>query len=198
MKKKILFVVVCFLVLLGVTTGCDLKKTSEQKSDEKTESKSKGKCDVFECIERLDANNTLEEINEVIGFEGELTSDEEKYKVYTWELTEDTSIKVQFTYIVSAITNETTTRATISANFPGKMIPKTADFSKWNEIKTKLDNKESLTYDEFVKLVGGTEGKMKQKTQDSVSYTWYNAENGYLTATFDIETKKCTMATGRF
>lgn len=150
---------------------------------------SKGNYDVFGCIEKLDANNTLEEMNEIIGFEGELSSDEESYKVYDWELNEETSITVQF------FTKNGGSK--ISANYPNKMITKAADFSRWEEIKEKI-NDQSLTYEEFVEMVGGVEGTMDAKTTTQITYKWLNAERNYLSAYFSIETGKCEMATGRF
>ena len=150
---------------------------------------SKGNCSVFECIEKLGGKMTLAEMNDIMGFEGELVSDEESYKVYSWELTEDTSIRSQF--MLGSNT------ATISANYPSSAVPKTADFSRWTEIQSKLKSGEALYYDEFVEIIGGTQGVMKQKTEYNVTYEWENAEGGYLSGYFNYE-GKCTMATGRF
>lgn len=191
MKKSILVGVLCAILALTMfsLTGCG---GNEEGSNNQTvaEEKSKGNYDVFGCIEKLDATMTLEEMNKVIGFEGELTSDEERYQVYKWDLTDDTSITSQF--------HTTTNTATISANFPNSMITEKADFSKWDEIKSKLNKREEITYDQFVEYVGGVQGKMDQKTSSSITYKWLNNEGGYLSAYFDTKTGKCTMATGRF
>ena len=177
--KKIVLIMVSMLII----TGCGKKETAPVQ-------KSKGKCTVFECIDQLNNKNTIEEMNNIIGFEGELKSETEKYKVYQWNLTDDTSITSQFMLDYDT--------ATISANYPSSMVSNKADFSKWNEIKSRLSKREEITYDEFVKMVGGVQGMMKQKDSTSTSYVWYNSEGGYLTAYFNSETGKCTMATGRF
>lgn len=183
MKKKILSLTLVAFLVLGLT-GCG---NSDKPS---TGEKSKGKCDVFECMEKLESSQTLEEMNQIIGFEGELKREADDYKVYEWELSENTSINVQF-----MLKNNT---ATISSNYLTTMAPQKSDFSKWDEIKSKLNKKEEISYDEFVKLVGGVQGTIKQKTKTSISYSWYNADGGYLTAYFSTETGNCTMTSGRF
>jgi hypothetical protein len=183
MKKKLLSFALAAFLVLGLT-GCgssDAPSTGE---------KSKGKCDVFECMEKLEPSQSLEEMNKIIGFEGELQRETSDYKVYDWNLSENTSISVQF--MLKSNTS------TISANYLTTMAPQKSDFSKWDEIKSKLNKKETITYDEFVKLVGGVQGTIKQKTKTSTSYSWYNADGGYLTAYFSTDTGKCTMASGRF
>lgn len=189
MKNKVLTLLLCGVLALTMfaITGCGEKVENEQKIEEV---QSKGKYDVFGCMEKLDATMTLEQMNEVIGFEGEKTSETDSYTVYKWELTDDTGITSQF--------HTKYNTATISANYPNKMITEKADFSKWDEIKSKLNKREEITYDEFVKLVGGVQGKMDQKTSTSTTYKWLNNEGGYLSAYFDVKTNKCTMATGRF
>ena len=182
MKKKLMSLMLAAALTISIT-GCGSKT-------EETKEKSKGKCEVFECMEKLDSKNTLEQMNETIGFEGKLESETEDYKVYVWDLSEKTSIKSQFMLKYDT--------ATISATYPTEIAPNKADFSKWDEIKSKLDKKETITYDEFVKLVGGDKGVLKQKTSSSLSYSWYNKDGGFLTAYFNAETGKCTMATGRF
>lgn len=187
-NKVIASIFLCMAIIL--ITGCGNNVAKNNGDSKETVQKSKGKCDVFSCIKKIDADDTVEEMNKIIGFEGELTEDKETYKVYSWDLTDDTSITSQF-----HLNNNT---ATITANYPNSLITKKADFSKWDEIKAKLNNRETVTYDEFVKLVGGVEGAMQQKTSRSISYKWLNANGGYLSAYFDIDSKKCTMATGRF
>lgn len=195
MKKKILLGLMCFVLLLTLTTGCGNKSENDKTSSGSNESeKTKGKCSIFECMEKLDAKDTVEEMNEKIGFEGELTSDTEKYKVYNWELSNDTSITVQFN--VSVIDNSIS--AVIDADYPLNSVSKKADFTKYDEIKDAIENGDSLTYDEFVKMVGGVKGVVDKKTASSITYYWQNSKGGYLNAYFDVKTGKCTMATGRF
>lgn len=194
MKKRIVTIALCAVLLSSmlVLTGCGIKDGGivHDITNAVEQKKSKGNYDVFGCIEKLSAENTLEEMNNIIGFEGTLTSDTDSYKVYKWELTDDTSITSQF--------HSSTKTATISANFPNSMVSKKADFSKWSEIKSKLNKREEITYKQFVEYVGGVEGTMTQKSSSSITYKWLNSDGGYLSAYFDAKTGKCTMATGRF
>ncbi|MBR6965127.1 hypothetical protein IKH83_02330 [Candidatus Saccharibacteria bacterium] len=192
-NKKIITAAVALVVMVaaGVTTFFIVKGNNGGNGDsgQSGQEASKGNCSVFECIEKLNSKMTLAEMNDIMGFEGELVTDEESYKTYSWELTEDTSIRSQF------MTSYNT--ATISANYPSSAVPKTSDFSRWTEIQSKLRGGEDLYYDEFVELVGGTQGVMKQKSSSSVTYEWENADGGYLSGYFNDD-GKCTMATGRF
>ena len=180
MKKLQKLLVVA--VLVGLLTACG--KGSEPTAE------TKGKCNVFECIKQLSVTATLEDINKTIGLDGEQSYDSDYSTTYTWELSDDTDIEASI--------SKSDNKVTYKISYPTKAIGKRADFSKWDEIKSKLNSKEGLTYDEFVKLVGGVEGVLSGKSSSSLTYNWYNKDGGYLFGYFDAETKKCTLASGRF
>lgn len=183
--KKILKSTIFMFAILLVLTGCGNNSTTI-----KTKEKSKGKCDVVECINKLDAKMSYEDINKVIGFKGKLSSEDEDYKVYDWDLTDDTSISAQFML--------ETGNVVIDASFPDSLITKKADFSKYDQIKTKINNGETITYNEVVKLFGNVEGILTKIDSDTSTYKWVNKDGGYLSGYFDTKTKKCTMVTGAF
>ena len=82
MKKiKALLVVT---MLAGLLTACG--KGNEPKIE------TKGKCNAFECIKKLSVTNTLEEINDTIGFNGEQTNESDYSTTYSWKLSDDSSI----------------------------------------------------------------------------------------------------------
>lgn len=176
-------------VFYFVTNKSDNGDKGSNSSESSQEEKIKGKCTVFECMKQLNAKMTLEEVTEVMGFEGEKKSETDSYTVYNWDISEKTGISVQFHTKYGT--------STITANYPNSMASNKADFSKWSEIKAKLNTKESLTYDEFVEMVGGVEGTISKITDSDTSYSWYNSEGGYLSAYFNKD-GKCKMATGRF
>lgn len=177
MKKNILKVVFAFVLVVSLT-GCGKEKKIE----------TNGKCNVFECMNLISIDNTLEEINNIVGLEGKLT--DEQHKIYTYELSDETSLKVDF--------DDNDKITTIEIDYPNKLITKRANFSKWDEINKKLKTTDSLTYDEFVRLVGNVEGTLEKKGTTSLHYKWLDANGGYLFAYFNSETKKCTLASGRF
>ena len=180
MLKKILFSFIGAFMILGLV-GCG-SNTSGDSTTAKVDTK--GKCDVFECIKLIDINDNYSEVVSKIGFEGELKSENHYY----WELSEDTSIDITFGKYGS----------TVAINYPNKLSIKRADFSKWDEIKSKVDSKEGLTYNELVSLVGGVEGTLDRKYGTSVTYKWLNADGGYLSASFDTDDMKCSFVNGWF
>lgn len=167
-------------------------KATESKEKETTEQEAKGNYDVFECIQKINPDNTLAEMNEIIGFEGgDISDGSSSDKVYYWQLTEDTGVRVQFF--------EQSGNARIDIDFKNKSIANAKnDFSKFDEIKEKLNAGEALTYDEFVEIIGGVEGVLETKTAYDYSYTWVDENGGYLTAQFDAETMECKAASGMF
>ena len=196
MKKKILSILIVGILVIGLT-GCGNNKTTNNQDSNKTTNettqKSKGNCDVFECIKKLKVETTYEEINEIIGFDGDLVDESKEGAVSTYKkLTDETSIVVR----LDEFKGKTT--AQISAEFPDKMIKNDkVDFSKVDELKTKINSTEGLYYDEFVKLVGGVEGTLDSVTTFSHKHLGVNSNGGTLHATFD-ENGKCTIFNGVF
>ena len=202
MKKKTFLTFVCMIALLFAITGCGAEESESNgnnSSNSSTAAESKAKCgDVLQCMEKLDVNSELDDMNEVMGFEAKEKSSTDDYKIYEWDLTDDTSIEVMFNYYTSVITNETTVSAKFTANYPWDTVPNKADFSKWDEIEERLNSDEGLSYSEFVELVGGVEGTIDFKSDDEIGYSWHNSEGNYLNARVDPETNEILWATGRF
>ena len=200
MKKRTFLTFVCMIAVLFAITGCGAEKSeSNGNNSSSTAVESKAKCgDVLQCMEKLDVNSELDDMNEVMGFEAKEKSSTDDYKIYEWDLTDDTSIEVMFHYYTSVINNETTVSAKFTANYPWDTVPNKADFSKWDEIEEKLNSDEGLSYSEFVELVGGVEGIIDSKSDDEIGYSWHNSEGNYLKAKVDPETNEILLATGRF
>lgn len=180
MLKKILFSFTSVFMIFGLV-GC-----GSSNDDTTAKVDTKGKCDVFECIEIINTDDSYEQVVSKIGFEGEYTgTDTERYY---WELSEDTGIEIYFF----------DSGSTISIDFPNNLISKRANFSKWDEIESKVDSKDGLTYDELVNLLGNVQGVLTDKKSHSVTYKWLDADGGYISAIFDSDTMKCTWISGWF
>ena len=186
MKKKI-FVGILSLMLVFTVTGCTPKSIVNKTTGKEVSKKQiKGNCEALECIKKLKSENTVDEINKVIGFEGTLT--DEKNKIYTWEITSDE--KVTASYYSSD-------KATIEATYKNEELKNSkVDFSKYDEIQTALKSGSSLTYDEFCKKVNA-EGVLYSISSYSKKYVWVNKNGEYLTGTFSNTTNKCTFVIGR-
>lgn len=181
MKKKLSTILFCGIIILGVT-GC----TNDTKLDEKTKEEDivKGKCVVTECIKQLDTSNTIEEMNDIIGFEATKSEYSEEH---TWKLSKNNSITLKYAGD-SPILQATIDKESIK-NENVKLLSS-------SELKEKLSNG-SFTYNELVKMLDGIEGVLESKTKNSVGYIWVDKNNRTLGATFNNKSGKCTVASIR-
>lgn len=197
-SKKCLYIVLAVIVVLGVG-GLLIWGLQKSDTDSREPIGATASCgDVFQCIDKLDPSSSLEEMNDLIGSEAELVKETNDSKTYKWTLADDTTIEARFTTYDSAVSDESKTFVTFNINYPENLVAHDADLSHWDEIKTRMNNEDGITYDQIVELVGGTDGTIVEKSQGSKKYQWFNSDGGYLNASFDDETSKCTFATGRF
>lgn len=186
MKKILLFLVVA--VCAVTLTGCGKSSSEAGSSSSSKEITSKGNCNVFECIEKTTGKDTLEDMNKLIGFEGTVLREGTGWKTYKWELNDTDSVETTF-YSTSTATK---------INFKDDRIKNNkVDFSKYNELKKALNNRESVSYDKVKELFGGQDGTLVEKDNSSVKYRWVNSEGGYLNVSFNADKTKCTMVMGR-
>jgi hypothetical protein len=80
-------------MVLFLVTGCDLLKKNEvetkTKEEPKIEEKSKGKCKILDCIKKIPTDASYEDVNKIIGFEGETYLEGTGWKSYKWNLNDD-------------------------------------------------------------------------------------------------------------
>lgn len=166
-----IFCAICFV------TGC-----SEEKLDEKPKEETKGICTVTECIKKIEATNTKEEINKIIGFEGETS---EYSGEVTWKLDSKNWITlkpgsssqiIQATIDKESIKNDNVTLPT------------------QKELQELLNK--GVTYEELVEKFGA-EGTINSKTNESVGYVWVDKNGQRLSATINNKSGKCTVASYR-
>ena len=187
MKNKVLskgIVLAIILVLSLALSGCDLNKKigqNEENVDNAEEAKQKNFL-AFEYIEKIKPENTVEEINKIIGSNGELT--DEKYNKYTWKITDD--VEITATYYSSKT-------ATIKIDIDKKFLKDNrADLSCAKDIKSQVNSKDGIKYDDFVSKIG-TKGYLIEKSSSSVGYIWVNEDGGYIKGTFSVSSGKCTF-----
>ena len=185
--------ILSLVVALVLIVGCGSKN---EEGSTKSGSKSKGNCEVFECVKKINAEGTIADVNKVIGFEGEVTSESDansiyKWKVYKWALTDDTAIEIRH--------NENLNTLSIEAIFPTSMIKtKTIDFSNVKTEMKAINSKDGLKYADVVKILGGVEGTLTKKDKDTLTYEWYSKDRGSMTARFSTTSGKCTSYNGLF
>ena len=186
--KKVLGIAVIALAVVTLT-GCSLTPSKSNGSNTPVEKPAKGNCNVFDCIKKLDIKDDLAKVNKVMGFEGELVREGNGYNTYKWVINEDKDEKVEATFYSSS--------TTISISFKDEAIKNAkVDFSKFDEIKKAMNNKETVTYDD-VKAKFGADGVLVEKSSFSNKYRWVNAKGGYMNASFGLTSGACSMIMGR-
>ena len=180
MMKKILLSLITFFYGLCFVTGC-----TEEKLDEKSKDDVKANCSIMECMKKIEATNTIEEINDIIGFES--TTDAMIGSDPIWKFDSKNWISFE-TYSDDDITIQATIDKESIKNDKIK-LPLSSDLQK------DL-NDGSFTYEEFVEKVGG-EGTLTTISKGSLSYTWVDKTGQRLGATFNNESGKCTVASYR-
>lgn len=184
MKKGFKIFAIAIVMMLCLT-GCGNNDNSGAGSTSGGSSKIKGNCHATECIKQIKVENTVEEINKIIGFEGELT--DEQYDIYYWQISEDEGIKVAY---------YNSERGTITADFDRDSIANSkVDFSRYSELQPKI--KEGITYNDFKSYIGNVDGVITEKSSLSTKYTWVSSDGSYLTGSFSNSSNKCTFASGR-
>lgn len=180
MKRKVVMFV-SGILLMGFLTGCGTAKDDNQNEAIK---KTKGKCSVLECIKQIKPENTVEEINKIIGFDGELT--DEQYGQYYWKLSDETGIEVSY---------YSGDKGTIVADVDREYLKNNkVDLSRYDELKTKVNS--GITYDDFITYVGNVDGIITEKSAYIIKYTWVASNDDYLNASFSTSTNKCSFVTG--
>ena len=174
LKRNLIYVALTIFTI-EFAVGCS-KAKQEEKNDDAIE-EAKGKCQVTECIKQLDTSNSIEEINEIIGFEGTKSEYSEEY---TWKLSDKTSITLKYAGDSPIL------QATIDKE---SIMNDEVKFPLSSELQEMLNNG-SFTYEELVSKLGGIEGTLSGKTSGSVSYMWVDKHNQILSATFNNESNK--------
>lgn len=187
-KSKLLIGIMCLVLGVTLVTGCG--KTNTKKNNEKTnttteeKSKLKAKCSAVECIKKIDIENTVEEVNKIIGVDGVLTDKEHNF--YEYDLGNDEKITLKY---------YSGTKATVVADFNrDDVADKKVDLSNLTDLKSKVSS--GITYDEFKAEIGNTDGVLFEKSSISNRYMWVSTKGGYVKASFGVTSNKCTFFSG--
>lgn len=193
MKKTISKIGLLALILCLVfsLSGCgskdnDSNKDSKNNSSENSTESSKEDLKVFEYMDKIKPENTVEEINSIIGSDGELV--DEKYNKYTWKITDDTTLTATY---YSAKT------ATITIDIDDDLLKDDkTDLSNSSNLKSEINSANGVKYEDMVSKFG-TNGYMVEKRSSGTSYMWVNKDGGYIKANFSNGSGKCTSFFGR-
>lgn len=185
MKKKLLTILLGSALILGMATGCTTEKSTNGDADKQVEEQAKGNCKVEECINQIEPKMKLEEVNELIGFEGEKKEDSD---TYVWQLTKKTKIEVEYKDGLGSI------KATYDKDEISNDDLKLATF---HEILGDMNKNKAYTYEEIVEKLGGIEGHLESKlTSGSKMYKWVK-DGQTFRVTFDGKTGKSSISSLR-
>lgn len=175
--KKIIYEFLITMTLVGCS-----KNSTTTNIDKKLETN--GNCTAVECIEKISIDNTVDEINKIIGIDGKLT--DEKYNKYYWELSVDTGIEVSY---------YSGKKGTIKVDIEKDLLAnKNIDFSKYEELQSKV--KSGISYNDFIKYLGNTNGVLIEKSGITNKYIWVSKDGSYLNASFSNSSGECTFVSG--
>ena len=189
MKNVLKTIGVLSLAIL-LFAGCEKKINN---SDKNATSASRGNCTLFECMGQIEATNTIAQINDVIGFEAKIKEESgadatSKWILYSWELTDNTSIEARH--------YENSDTVYLEAIYPRDLIKnEKVDLSQANDMKSKINQEGGLMYDEVKSMLGNVDGVLVKKDSYSNTYIWANTTGGSITAHFNKD-GKCTLFTG--
>ena len=178
--KNLMLGFITILCALCFVTGC-----SKENLDEKEEEKVKGNCSIIECMKKITATNTVEEINDIIGFESTIDAMIGSDPIWKFDSKNWISFK---TYGNDNITIQATIDKESIKN-DNLHIPSSS------ALQEDLNNG-SFTYEELVEKVGG-DGILTNISNGSLGYTWVDKTGQKLGATFNNESGKCTVASYR-
>ncbi len=189
MKNKVIVIAIAiiFIVVMGILGILYLGEQENNKNisqDTNVNTEVKGNYDAIEAMKHIETSNTIEELNNIIGFEAEKSDYSEEY---TWKLDNKNSIVLKYAGDSPII------QANIDKS---KIINEEVKFPAISELRELLNNG-SFTYEELVSKLDGIEGVLAGKTTTSKSYMWVNKNEQILYATFNNESGKCTIASIR-
>lgn len=176
---KLFITAILFIFILFLLTGCSSKNDSIG-----SENKLKAKCSALECIKKIKVENTVEEVNKIVGVEAKLYDKDNKF--YRYDLDNGETITLKY---------YSGDKATIIASYNKKKIAnRKVDLSDLNSLKKKVSS--SITYDEFKQQIGGVDGTLIEKSKLTNKYVWVSKRGGNITAIFRNKDNKCLFFSG--
>lgn len=170
-------------MILGFT-GCAEQKENDS-SNTNVQEKAKGNCEVEECMKLIEPKMNVEEVNNIIGFEGEK---KESADTYIWQLTDKTKIEVEYKDNVGSI------KATMDKD---KINNSDLKASVFYAIQSDIKSGTTYTYDEMVEKFEGIEGHLETKASTFKMYIWVK-DGQTFRATFSDSLKgKCSIVSLR-
>lgn len=181
MKNKILMGLTCLLVLVCIVGCANTKENTNTKKEREEETDTvKSKCSYYECLSEMSRDNTIEELNDIVGFDAtkvEDTTNDTTSEKYEYDFGEDKKITVtMYNQKISSIKIEYDKKELKNSK---------VTLDNLSDMESKIND--GVSYDEFKEAVGGVDGTLIELGMWN-KYLWV-AEDGSsnITASFDSE-----------
>lgn len=185
MKKVFSILLLCFLVISLGGCGSERKDVSSSNSGSKGSLSDDKDVSYLDYIDKVEVGDSLDKINEVIGSEGKVLSDN---ATYTWDIGNG-----GFTAVFKA--NDTSSAISLDVSYDNEDIEnKNVKIKDLNSIKAKVS--EGIHYDEFKELLGGVDGILVSKGSVTKGYVWRNPDGSVVDASFGLDDNICNSFTG--
>lgn len=185
MKKIFLALVTCLFVVSIAGCGSDNKDTTSTKSDSKSSSSSNNDKSYLDYINKIEVGDSLDQINEVIGSEGEVHSDN---ATYSWDIGNGGFIAV-------FREDDTTSALSVEVSYDKKDVEnKKVKISDLDSLKSKVG--EGISYDDFKENLGGADGVLVSKGPVTKSYVWRSPDGSVVDGAFRLDDNMCNSFTG--
>lgn len=182
--KKFLIGLTCMLALI-CSVGCtnDKKSANTSKKEvtktESTKKTVKSKCSYYECLSKMSLDNSIEELNDIIGFDAtklENNTSSSTLDKYEYDFGGDKKITV-------TMYNSNNKISSIKLEYDKKDIKnKKVTLENLSDIKARIND--GISYDEFKKSVGGVDGTLIELSSWT-KYVWIAGDgSSYVTASF--------------
>jgi len=139
----------------------------------------------LDLIHKIDVGDSLDKINEVIGFEGEGKSDN---ATYTWTIGNGG---------FSAIFKEGDTTEAISVKVLYEYDDVVNNKVKIKDLETLKEKvRDGISYDDFKDYLGGVDGVLVDKGPVTNSYVWRSSNGSVVSAGFKLNNNICNSFVG--
>lgn len=185
MKKVFSILLLCFFTISIGGCGSDRKDTSSTNSNSKSGLSDDRDVSYLDYINKVEVGDSLDKINEVIGSEGKVLSDN---ATYTWDIGNG-----GFTAIFKV--DDTSSAISLNVSYDNEDVEnKNVRIKDLKNIKSKVS--EGIDYDEFKELLGGVDGILVSKGSVTKGYVWRNPDGSIVDASFRLEDNMCNSFTG--
>jgi len=185
MKKIVLALVSCLFVISIAGCSSDNKDTASNKSDSKSSSSTVSDNSYLDYINKIEVGDSLDQINEVIGSDGEVHSDN---ATYSWDIGNGGFVAV-------FRKDDTSSALSVEVSYDKKDVEnKKVKIKDLDGLKSKV--KEGISYDDFKENLGGVDGVLVSKGSVTKSYVWRSPDGSVVDAAFRLDDNMCNSFTG--